>query len=71
MANNQPSKNDAVMGSDNSPPVSGIVLGGIEGVKHRLSSNNTEERITALSEALNYGEAGLNLLVQAYRESRH
>lgn len=33
-----------------------------------LSSNNTEERITALSEALNYGEAGLNLLVQALKD---
>ncbi len=48
------------------------VLGGIEGVKWRLGlgkkqgcSYSLEQRIAALSEALNYGQAGIDLLLQA------
>lgn len=49
----------------NAAPVNSAVLGGIKGVKQRLSSQNVSERIAALSEALNYGEEGLELLLQA------
>jgi phage shock protein A len=45
------------------PPVGGVVLGGIAGVKHRLSSPVTEHRIAALHETLNYGDAGLKILI--------
>lgn len=72
---NQPREYDAVLGGQTPPPVQGVILGGIEGVKHRLSSSNIEARTSALSEALNYGETGLNLVIQAlddkFRRVRH
>lgn len=62
---NQPRKFDAVLGGEVPPPVSGIVLGGLEGVKSRLKSSVIEVQNTALSEALNYGDAGLETVIQA------
>lgn len=61
---NQPTQYDAVQGGQAPPPSSGVILGGIEGVKRRLASPVARARIAALSEALNYGEAGLNLVLQ-------
>ena len=72
---NQPTEYDAVLGGQAPPPVEGAILGGIEGVKHRLSSPVIEARVAALSEAINYGEVGLNLVIQAledkFRKVRH
>jgi hypothetical protein len=62
---NQPREFDAVLGGEAPPPLQGAVLGGIEGVKRRLSSSNIEAGIAALSEALNYGDAGLDLVIEA------
>ena len=39
-------------------------MGGIEGVKRRLASAVEQQRIAALSDALKYGEAGLDLVIQ-------
>ncbi|MBN3922318.1 HEAT repeat domain-containing protein [Nostoc sp. NMS4] len=64
---NQPGEFDAVLGGEAPPPVQGVVLGGIEGVKRRLSSSNIEVGIAAVSEALNYGDAGLYLLIEALK----
>lgn len=64
---NQPREFDAVRGGETPPPIQGAVLGGIEGIKQRLASPVFETRIGALSEALNYGEAGFNLVIQALR----
>ena len=66
---NQPGEFDAVLGGEVPPPVSGVVLGGIEGVKNRLKSSIFEVQIAALSEALNYGDAGLNLVIEALKNS--
>ncbi|BAY82615.1 leucine rich repeat variant [Calothrix parasitica NIES-267] len=63
--NQQPGKYDAVLGGENPPPVYGSVLGGIEGVKRRLSNPVEDVKLAALSDALNYQEAGLNLVIQA------
>ena len=49
---NQPGKYDAVLGGKNPPPVTGVVLGGIEGVKRRLSNPVVEVKVAALSDAL-------------------
>lgn len=72
---NQPREYDAVLGGQTPPPLQGAILGGIAGVKHRLSSSNIEARISALSEAIEYGEAGLSLVIQAlddkFRRIRH
>lgn len=66
---NQPRDYDAVLGGQTPPPVQGVVLGGIEGVKRRLASPTVEARIAALSEALNYGEAGLDLVIKTLQDS--
>ena len=61
----QPRKFDAVLGGNTPPPVTGVVLGGIEGVKRRLESEIVDVRIKALNDALNYGDEGLDLVIQA------
>ncbi|MCW6052533.1 PspA/IM30 family protein [Lyngbya sp. CCAP 1446/10] len=60
----QPKPYDAVRGGQLPPPVGGVVLGGLAGVKHRLSSSVSEHRIAALKEALNYGDAGLKIAIE-------
>lgn len=40
---NQPREYDAVLGGKTPPPVDGVVLGGLEGVKRRLNSNNIQD----------------------------
>ena len=57
-----PTQYDAVLGGQNLIPVNAAVLGGIAGVKSRLASPIVESRIVALSEALKYGKAGLELI---------
>ncbi|NER33827.1 MAG: HEAT repeat domain-containing protein [Oscillatoria sp. SIO1A7] len=70
MSNNpkQPKQDDAVFGGAAPAPVAGVVLGGLEGAKHRLSSAAVETRIAALADCLNYGEAGLNLVARALQD---
>ena len=65
---NEPREYDAVRGGQNSIPVNAAVLGGIPGVKSRLASPIVEVRIAALSEAPKYGEAGLDLIIQAWED---
>ena len=65
---NQPQEYDAVLGGQTPIPAGSAILGGIAGVKRRLASAVEEQRIAALSEALNYGEAGLDLVVQALQD---
>jgi formylglycine-generating enzyme required for sulfatase activity len=67
---NQPRKDDAVLGGENPPPINAAVLGGIQGVKARLNpANPIEVKIAALKDALNYGEAGLDIVIQALQEN--
>jgi hypothetical protein len=65
---NHPREFDAIRGGD-APPLLGAVLGGVEGVKLRLASSDIETRIDALSRALNYGDAGLNLVIKALEDN--
>lgn len=65
---NQPRDYDAVLGGQSPPPINGVVLGGIEGIKRCLSNPVIEVRIAALSEALKYGDAGLDVLIQALQD---
>ncbi|MEG4283411.1 PspA/IM30 family protein [Microcoleus sp. A006_D1] len=60
----QPKPYDAVRGGQVPPPVGGVVLGGLAGVKHRLSSSVSEHRIAALKESLNYGDAGIKIVIK-------
>ncbi|WP_413201250.1 STM4015 family protein [Nostoc piscinale] len=65
---NQPQDYDAVLGGQSPPPIDGVVLGGIEGIKRCLSNPVVNVRIAALSEALKYGDAGLDLVRQALQD---
>ena len=60
---NQPREYDAVKGGKSQVPLGAAVLGGIPGVKNRLASPIVEVKIAALSEALKYGDAGLDLII--------
>ena len=64
---NQPNQYDAVLGGNAPPPIHGAVLGGIEGVKRRLVSSNVDVQVAALNDALNYGDVGLNLVIDAFQ----
>ena len=68
---NQPREFDVVLGGNNAPPITGAVLGGIEGVKRRLESENEEARIAALRDALNYEDEGLDLVIQALKDFQY
>src|SRR4028118_181000 len=61
----QPREYDAVKGGESQVPLAVAVLGGIPGVKSRLASPIVEVKIAALSEALKYGDAGLDLIIAA------
>jgi WD40 repeat protein len=65
---NQPREYDAVKGGQAPLPVDSAILGGLEGVKSRLASAVEQQRIAALSEALKYEEAGVDLVIQALQD---
>ncbi|MGL5059022.1 MAG: WD40 repeat domain-containing protein [Microcoleus sp.] len=62
---NQPREYDAVLGGRSQIPVGAAVLGGIAGVKQRFASDSTQARIAAVKDAPKYGNAGLDLAIQA------
>jgi WD40 repeat protein len=64
----QPGPDDAVLGGTPVDLSSAAILGGIEGVKLSLQSGNESARLTALPKALNYGEAGLDLVINALED---
>jgi len=68
---NQPREFDVVLGGENPAPITGVVLGGIEGVKRRLESEIVDVRINALSDALSYGDEGLDLVIDALEKSSY
>lgn len=69
---NQPKAYDVVLGGQSLTPMNSAVLGGLPGVKRRLDSSRNsphiEQRINALKEALNYGEKGLSLVIEALND---
>jgi hypothetical protein len=66
---NEPKEFDAVLGGEAPPPISGVVLGGIEGVKSRLKSSDFDVKVAALEDAINYGDVGLDLVIEALNDS--
>ena len=62
---NQPREYDAIFGGESQVPFGAAVLGGIRGDKSRVASPIVEVRIAALSEALKYGDAGLDVIIAA------
>jgi hypothetical protein len=65
---NQPRDFDAVLGGETPPPLQGVVLGGIEGVKRRLASPIVQSRIDAVKEAFQHGKEGFNLAISALQD---
>src|SRR4028118_255579 len=65
---NEPREYDAVLGGEAPMPTNAAVWGGIEGVKRRWASGAIEQKIAAVSEALKYGEAGLDLVIRALED---
>ena len=69
MSANEPKEYDAVLGGQNFPPINAAILGGIAGVKHRLASPSVEARRAAITEALNYGEEGLEAAIAVFDDA--
>jgi len=65
---NQPREYDAVLGGQKIPQ-DAAVLGGIEGVKMRLTAENELTRIAAVGEAMKYGEAGLEVAIACLKDN--
>ncbi len=66
----QPKKYDVVLGGKK--PLHShhaVILGGLSGVKHRLSSNIVAQRVAAVTEAVNYGQEGFSLVLKALQDS--
>lgn len=67
MIDNQQKEYDAVLGGQLQVPANGVVLGGIKAVKKRLAQDPIKPKLAALKEALKYGDAGLDLIIEALR----
>ncbi|MFO5491114.1 MAG: GUN4 domain-containing protein [Cuspidothrix sp.] len=70
MINNsqQPQKDDAILDGKLPSTKDVAVLGGLDGVKLRLQNRSLTLRIAAVEEALNYGEQGLDLVIQCLQD---
>ncbi|MEM7712607.1 MAG: hypothetical protein AAF349_03350 [Cyanobacteria bacterium P01_A01_bin.68] len=67
--NQHPREYDAVLGGNSPPPVNGVVLGGVEGLKRRLETGNTQQRVDSLADAVKYDDAGVDLLIEALKDA--
>ena len=61
----QPGKFDLVLGGTGNAPENALVLGGIQGAQQKYKNPDPNVRINAISQALNYGDDGVKLLLQA------
>jgi hypothetical protein len=64
----QPREFDAVLGGEFRPPIDGVVLGGIEGVKRLLQNSVADTRAIAIIQAANYGKEGLDLIISGLND---
>ncbi|BAZ11907.1 pentapeptide repeat protein [Calothrix sp. NIES-4071] len=66
----KPKPDDAVLGDSQVPntPYNAVVLGGIEGIKHRLRNTSLMIKLEALSNALEHNEEGLKLIYEFLQE---
>ena len=64
----QPNQGDVVLGGHAALPMGAVVLGGVDGVRQRLASPIAEQRMLALTEALQHGQRGLNLVIRALND---
>jgi COMPASS component SWD3 len=71
MSELQPSNTDAILGGQNRLTTDTVILGGIEGIEQRLTSQDEEIQISALRAALKYDDKGLELLIDIWRNDSH
>lgn len=64
----RPQEYDAVLGSQTTVPRGALILGGLAGIKQRLSSPVIESRVEAIREAVKYGKQGLELVTKALQD---
>jgi hypothetical protein len=67
MSELNPHESDLVLGGQNSPPTNAAILGGLAGIKQRLASESISERLSALNDAVQYGEHAIDLVLVALR----
>jgi COMPASS component SWD3 len=72
----RPRAYDVILGGQTPIPIYGAVLGGLSGVKQRLGNSylsnspaHIAQRLNALNDALNYGVAGLEIVIGALHDS--
>lgn len=65
---NQPEKHDVFLGGQASAPADGVVLTGLDRVKQMLVIGGAEQKIDALLDAFQYGQQGLDLVIQALED---
>jgi hypothetical protein len=66
-----PHESDLVLGGQNPPPIDGAILGGLAGVKQRLTSESIVQRLKSLNNAVQYGERAIDLARQALKDEAH
>ena len=64
---NQPKEYDVVLGGEATAPADGVVLGGLDRIKQVLAIGEVKSRTDALLDALQYGQEGLDLVIQALK----
>jgi COMPASS component SWD3 len=71
MSQPKPTNTDAILGGHTPQIANDVVLGGLEGIKQRLSSGADEIQLSALQEALTYREQGLELLIEIWKNDSY
>lgn len=64
----KPKDGDLVLGGQTANLTSSLVLGGIEGIKKKLTSNSEEVRCEALHQAVGYEEKGKAVIIKALQD---
>lgn len=65
----QPEPTDLVLGRHLPLPSSGAILGGITGLRQRLADASPDQKVDLLPQCLNYGDAGIDMLVEAVSDA--
>jgi len=71
MTNQRPRPDDAVLGGQSQAPLDAAVLGGIQGVRQKLASDNEVVKKEGVLQALNYGEKGIEVLFELLERESH
>jgi len=71
MSNQQPQPYDAVLGGQTQAPIDAAVLGGIQGVRQKLASDNEAVKKEGILQVLNYGEKGIEVLFGVLEQERN